>query len=133
MEIAEQRLMKAIEHLLMRASSFTIDKILVVGNDLLNSDGDKPIPRTTKGTPQFNSDHHIEMYKKARRLMIMVINELAAICPVHVVVMPGNHDEECIMYLGDALELYYEQNDNVLVDNTRPLMKGFKYGKPYSF
>ena len=130
MDIAEERLMKAIEHLLIRASSFTIDKILfVVGNDLLNTDGDKPIPRTTKGTPQFNSDHHIEMYKKARRLMIMAINELAEICSVHVVIMPGNHDEECIMYLGDALELYYENNDNVLVDNTRPLMKGFKYGK----
>ena len=130
MDIAEERLMKAIEHMLMRASSFTIDKILfVVGNDLLNTDGDKPVPRTTKGTPQYNSDHHIEMYKRARKLMIMVINELSSICPVHVVVMPGNHDEECIMYLGDALELFYEQNDNVLVDNTRPLMKGFKYGK----
>ena len=111
MDIAEERLMKAIEHMLTRASSFTIDKILfVVGNDLLNTDGDKPVPRTTKGTPQYNSDHHIEMYKRARKLMIMVINELSSICPVHVVVMPGNHDEECIMYLGDALELFYEQN-----------------------
>ena len=129
MKIAEERLIKAIGHLLKRASGFTIDQILfVVGNDLLNTDGDKPVPRTTKGTPQYNSDHHIEMYKTARRLMTMVINELSAICPVHVVIMPGNHDEECIMYLGDALEMYYEKNDNVLVDNTRPLMKAFKYG-----
>ena len=129
MDIAEERLLKAVEHLLMRASGFTIDQIVfVVGNDLLNTDGDKPVPRTTKGTPQFNTDHHIEMYKKARRLMIMVINELANICPVHVVVVPGNHDEESIMYLGDALELYYEKNDNIVVDNTRPLMKGYKYG-----
>jgi hypothetical protein len=130
MDIAKERLLKAIDHLLMRASAFTIDKILfVVGNDLLNTDGDKPVPRTTKGTPQYNSDHHIEMYRTARKLMIMVINELSAICPVHVTVMPGNHDEECIMYLGDALELYYENNDNVIVDNTRPLMKCLKYGK----
>ena len=115
--------------MLKRASGFTIDQILfVVGNDFLNTDGDKPIPRTTKGTPQFNSDHHIEMYKRGRKLITMVINELCNICPVHVVVMPGNHDEECIMYLGDALELFYEHNKSVTIDNTRPLMKGFKYG-----
>tara|TARA_Y100000592_G_scaffold29763_1_gene47448 strand:- start:2017 stop:3300 length:1284 start_codon:yes stop_codon:yes gene_type:complete len=129
MDIAQERLIAAIEHLLKRASGFTIDQILfVVGNDFLNTDGDKPIPRTTKGTPQFNSDHHIEMYKRGRKLITMVIDELSSICPVHVVVMPGNHDEECIMYLGDALELFYEHNENVVIDNTRPLMKGFKYG-----
>ena len=129
MDIAQERLVAAIEHLLKRASGFTIDQILfVVGNDFLNTDGDKPIPRTTKGTPQFNSDHHIEMYKRGRKLICMVINELSNVCPVHVVVMPGNHDEECIMYLGDALDLYYENNNSVTIDNSRPLMKGFKYG-----
>ena len=129
MDIAQDRLLSAIQHLLKRASGFTIDQILfVVGNDFLNTDGDKPIPRTTKGTPQFNSDHHIEMYKRGRKLITMAIDELSSICPVHVVVMPGNHDEECIMYLGDALELFYENNENVVIDNTRPLMKGFKYG-----
>ena len=129
MDIAQDRLLSAIQHLLKRASGFTIDQILfVVGNDFLNTDGDKPIPRTTKGTPQFNSDHHIEMYKRGRKLICTAINELSNLCPVHVVVMPGNHDEECIMYLGDALELFYEHNENVVIDNTRPLMKGFKYG-----
>lgn len=129
MDIAQERLMSAVEHLLKRASGFTIDKILfVVGNDFLNTDGDKPVPSTTAGTPQFNSDHHIEMYKRGRKLLTMVIDELASICPVHIVVMPGNHDEECIMYLGDALELFYEKNENITIDNTRPLMKGFKYG-----
>ena len=129
MDIAQDRLLSAIQHLLKRASGFTIDQILfVVGNDFLNTDGDKPIPRTTKGTPQFNSDHHIEMYKRGRKLITMAIDELSSLCPVHVVVMPGNHDEECIMYLGDALELFYEKNEGVTIDNTRPLMKGFKYG-----
>ena len=129
MDIAQDRLLSAIQHLLKRASGFTIDQILfVVGNDFLNTDGDKPIPRTTKGTPQFNSDHHIEMYKRGRKLICTAINELSNLCHVQVVVMPGNHDEECIMYLGDALELFYEHNENVTIDNTRPLMKGFKYG-----
>ena len=64
LKIAEERLLSAIEHLLYRAKGFYIDKILfIVGQDLLNSDGDWPIPATTKGTPQFNSDYHIDMYR----------------------------------------------------------------------
>tara|TARA_R100000773_G_scaffold16106_1_gene14613 strand:- start:1283 stop:2566 length:1284 start_codon:yes stop_codon:yes gene_type:complete len=129
MEIAEERLLSAIEHLLYRAQGYYIDKILfIVGQDLLNSDGDWPIPSTTKGTPQFNSDFHIDMYRTARKLMIKAINRLYEIANVHVMVIPGNHDRESIMHLGDLLELYYENNDNVKVDNSDCLMKAIPYG-----
>ena len=129
MEIAEERLLSAIEHLLYRAQGYYIDKILfIVGQDLLNSDGDWPIPSTTKGTPQFNSDYHIDMYRTARKLMIKAINRLYEIANVHVMVIPGNHDRESIMHLGDLLELYYENNDNVKVDNSDCLMKAIPYG-----
>ena len=41
-KIAYKRLLSAIEHLLYRAQGYYIDKILfIVGQDLLNSDGDK--------------------------------------------------------------------------------------------
>ena len=123
MEIAEKRLSNAVEHLLYRAQGYYIDKILfIVGQDLLNSDGDWPIPSTTKGTPQFNTDFHIDMYRTARKLMIKTINMLCEIANVHVMVIPGNHDRESIMHLGDLLELYYENNDNVKVDKSDCLM-----------
>lgn len=129
MEIAEERLLGAIEHLLYRAQGFYIDKILfIVGQDLLNSDGDWPIPATTKGTPQFNSNYHIDMYRFARRLMIKAIDILAEVADVHVMVIPGNHDRESVMHLGDTLELYYENNKNVKVDNSDCLMKAIPYG-----
>ena len=129
MEIAEERLLSAIEHLLCRAQGFYIDKILfIVGQDLLNSDGDWPIPSTTKGTPQFNSNYHIDMYRFARKLMIKAIDILAEIADVHVMVIPGNHDRESVMHLGDTLELYYENNKNVKVDNSDCLMKAIPYG-----
>tara|TARA_R100000654_G_scaffold74500_1_gene109024 strand:- start:1097 stop:2410 length:1314 start_codon:yes stop_codon:yes gene_type:complete len=129
MEIAEERLLNAIEHLLYRAQGFYIDKILfIVGHDLLNSDGDWPIPSTTKGTPQFNSNYHIDMYRFARRLMIKAIDILAEVADVHVMVIPGNHDRESVMHLGDTLELYYEENKNVKVDNNDCLMKAIPYG-----
>lgn len=129
MEIAEERLLGAIEHLLYRARGFYIDKILfIVGQDLLNSDGDWPIPATTKGTPQFNSNYHIDMYRYARKLMIKAIDILAEIADVHVMVIPGNHDRESVMHLGDTLQLYYENNKNVKVDNNDCLMKAIPYG-----
>jgi len=128
-DIAEERLFSAIEHLLYRAQGYYIDKILfIVGNDLLNSDGDWPIPATTKRTPQFNTNYHIDMYRTARRLMIKAIDKLSKIADIHIMVVPGNHDRESVMHLGDCLQLYYENNENIKVDNSDCLMKAIPYG-----
>ena len=129
MDIAEKRLLEAVDHLLYRAQGYYIDKILfIVGHDLLNSDKDWPVPSTTRGTPQFNSDYHIDMYRHARKLMIKAIDILSEVADVHVMVIPGNHDRESVMHLGDTLELYYENNKNVKVDNSDCLMKAIPYG-----
>ena len=129
MKIAEERLLSAIEHLLYRSKGYHIDKILfIVGHDLLNSDKDWPIPATTRGTPQFNSEYHIDMYRCARKLMIKAIDILSEVADVHVMVIPGNHDRESVMHIGDTLELYYENNENVKVDNNDCLMKAIPYG-----
>tara|TARA_R100000655_G_scaffold77245_1_gene116299 strand:- start:5390 stop:6694 length:1305 start_codon:yes stop_codon:yes gene_type:complete len=129
LEIAEKRLLGAIDHLLYRAQGYYIDKILfIVGHDLLNSDKDWPVPSTTRGTPQFNSDYHIDMYRHARKLMIKAIDILSEVADVHVMVIPGNHDRESVMHLGDTLQLYYENNKNVKVDNNECLMKALPYG-----
>ena len=130
LEIARHRMLNALEHLIKRSSGFYIDKILfVVGNDFLNSDGDWPIPSTTKGTPQFNTNKHMEMYRAGRKLLIECVNMLIDISSVHIAVIPGNHDRESMMHIGDALEIYYENNKNVTVDNSMSMMKAFRYGK----
>ena len=129
LDIAQERLLSAIDHLLYRAQGYYIDKILfIVGHDLLNSDKDWPVPSTTRGTPQFNSDYHIDMYRAARKLMIKSIDILSEVADVHVMVIPGNHDRESVMHLGDTLELYYGNNENVKVDNNDCLMKALPYG-----
>ena len=129
MKIAKKRLFNAIDHLLYRAQGYYIDKILfIVGHDLLNSDGDWPIPATTKGTPQFNTDYHIDMYRTARKLMIKAINKLSEIADIHVMVVPGNHDRESVMHLGDCLELFYKNNKNIKIDNNDCVMKALAYG-----
>ena len=130
LKIAEKRLVDAVEHLLYRAQGYYIDKILfIAGHDFLNADGDWPIPATTRGTPQFNTDYHIDMYRAGRKLLVKVINYLAEVAPVHVMIIPGNHDRESMMHLGDTLELYFENHKDVKVDNGDSLMKMLVYGK----
>ena len=129
-EIARNRMLNALEHLIKRSSGFYIDEILfVVGNDFLNADGDWPVPSTTRGTPQFNTDKHMEMYRAGRKLLIECINMLIDISHVHVMVIPGNHDRESMMHIGDAIEIYYEKNENVSVDNSMSMMKAYRYGR----
>lgn len=130
LEIARERMLSAIQHLIKISSGYYIDQILfTVGNDFLNSDGDWPVPSTTKGTPQFNSDKHIEMYRYGRKLLMECIEILKEIAPVHVKVVPGNHDRESMMHLGDALEVFYDKDENVTVDNSNAMMKAFRYGR----
>ena len=129
-DIARQRMIDALQHLVKRASGFYINQILfVVGNDFLNSDGDWPVPSTTRGTPQFNTDKHIETYRAGRKLIIECVEMLSEIAPVHIDVIPGNHDRESMMHIGDALEMFYENNENVSVNNDMRMMKAFHYGR----
>lgn len=130
LEIARGRMIDALTHLVKRASGYYINQILfVVGNDFLNSDGDWPIVSTTKGTPQYNTDKGIEVYRAGRKLIVECIQMLVEYADVHVSVVPGNHDRESMMHIGDALEMFYSEHKNVTVDNSNSMMKSYMYGK----
>ena len=130
LNLARTRLHDAIDSLFYRARGFEIEKIVfVVGNDFLNIDKDKPFGSTTKGTPQSNSVTAYEAYRFGRKLLVECINILSQKAPVQVVVVPGNHDEESMLHMGDALEALYENTPHINVDNNRTLMKGFVYGE----
>ena len=60
--------------------------------------------------------------------MIKAIDKLSKIADIHIMVVPGNHDRESVMHLGDCLQLYYENNENIKVDNSDCLMKAIPYG-----
>ena len=101
LDIARQRMIDALTHLIKRASGYYINQILfIVGNDFLNSDGDWPIVSTTKGTPQYNTDKGIEIYRAGRKLIVECIQMLVEYADVHVCVIPGNHDRESMMHIG---------------------------------
>ena len=130
LDVARDRLFSAIRSLFHRARGFKIEEIVfVVGNDFLNIDKAHPFNSTTAGTPQGNNVSAYEAYRFGRKLLVECINALAEKAPVQVVVVPGNHDEESMLHMGDALEALYEKTPHVTVDNSRPLMKAYKYGE----
>lgn len=127
-EVAKKRFLNALNKLIVRSENFNYEKILFpIGNDFFNSDTLKN--ETTKGTPQ---DEHLlwqETIKKGRQLMQIGIEYLTHFAPVHVVVVQGNHDWERMFMLGEMLEGWFHNNQNVTIDNSYKARKYFKYGK----
>ena len=127
-EIAKERFLNALNKLVVRSGFFNFEKILLpIGNDFFNSDNHKN--ETTKGTPQ---DEHLlwqETVKKGRQLIQIGIEYLTMFAPVHIVVVNGNHDWQRMFMLGEMLEGWFHNNQNVTIDNSFKARKYFKYGK----
>jgi hypothetical protein len=62
-------------------------------------------------------------------MLVRIIDNLSTLAPVDVLIIPGNHDEERIFYLGDALECWYNKSKNVTVDNRPIKRKYYPFGK----
>lgn len=127
-KIAEQMHDRAVETILHRASPFKFDKVLyVVGNDILNSDDLEG--RTTKGTSVTTDGRYHKTFFKVRELLIRTIERLRQIAPVHVMIVPGNHDTLSAWHLGDSLECYFHKYDDVKIDNVPVPRKYLEWGK----
>lgn len=128
-KIAQQRFFDAIDYLSGMASLFEIDEIMFpFGNDFFNSDSDYPYPMTTAGTPQENDLRWQKSFKIGREMIIKAVDQLTEIAPVRLIGVPGNHDFQKTFYLGDVLEVKYENNKNVTVDNSPRTRKYYQYG-----
>jgi hypothetical protein len=121
----------AILHLIGEAAiHYKMDRILfVVGNDLFNSDTAYPITATTAGTPQQDDTRWQKIFREGRELMSWAINLFAEICPVDVLVVPGNHDFQKSFYLGEVLEAKFANNENVNINNSPRTRKYYHWGR----
>jgi len=127
-KIARKRFKDAISAMIARSKGFDIKRILFpIGNDFFNSDNSKNT--TTNLTPQDEDLRWKKTYKAGRELLIEGIDMLSTIAPVDVVVVQGNHDFERSFYVGDAMECWYHNNENVSVDNSASHRKYYKFGK----
>lgn len=126
--IAERVFLDAVDALLARTASYRFEQIVFpVGNDLLNTDN--PQGTTTRGTPQATDSRYQKSFTLARRLMTDTIDRLRSLAPVHVVMVPGNHDTLTTWHLGDSLACYFHKTPGVVIDNEPRQRKYHQFGK----
>jgi hypothetical protein len=98
-----------------------------VGNDFYNTNGSSNT--TKRGTPQDVGIKSEESFKIGLNLYRRCIDKAAQKAKVVIPVIKGNHDQDKVFYLGVALEIAYEGNPHVVIDNTRHQRKYYKYGQ----
>lgn len=127
LDIAKERFRVAISNLLSYVNLDEIEKIILpIGNDMINIDSRKN--QTYSGTPQDSDSRFFKIIKEVKEILIDVINSLSLIAPVHVIVVSGNHDAESMFMMGEILEAYYHNTENVTIDNSPKQRKYIQYG-----
>jgi hypothetical protein len=113
----------AIDQLINFAGQFGVEKILLpVGNDFFDSNTAEM--KTAHNTPQQDDVLWQRTYLLGCDFLVKTLDKLSAIAPTDVLVIPGNHDEERVFYLGSYLEAWYHKNQNVTIDN-RPIKRKY--------
>lgn len=126
--IARRIYLEALERVINRVRGFGLKQILFpVGSDFLNADNKAAL--TTRGTPQDVDSRYPKMFEAGRQLMTDAIDRLRLIAPVHVPVVPGNHDELSAWHLGHSLECFFAKTKGVTIDNTPTQRKYVEFGK----
>tara|TARA_R110000744_G_scaffold168571_1_gene286299 strand:+ start:26673 stop:27914 length:1242 start_codon:yes stop_codon:yes gene_type:complete len=126
-KIARERFLEAIRSIISRVKGYNIKKIVFpIGNDFFNSDNKSNT--TSNNTPQDEDLRWQKTYKTGRELLIEGIDLLQVIAPVDVIVVQGNHDFERSFYVGDAMECWYNNNPNIVVNNGANPRKHYKFG-----
>lgn len=128
LKIAEQLYRNAVVDLLNESAGYDIEHFLLpFGNDFLHIDGAKN--ETTAGTPQDVDGRFAKIYETGERAVIWAIEQLAAIAPVSVILVPGNHDRNVSYCLARTIAAWFRQADHVIVDSRPIPRKKFVYGK----
>lgn len=128
MKEAALALNKSIDYTIQAASKFPINKILFpFGNDFFQIDNEQNA--TTAGTRQDVDSRFKKILREGRKIVIETIEKLKKIAPVDVVIVAGNHGNLSEFMLGDLLEVKYEKDVNVNVNNSAMSRKYYSYGK----
>jgi hypothetical protein len=126
-KITTAKYKEAIKSLISRVNIDSVERILLpIGNDMINIDGISGL--TTAGTPQTSDSRFYKIVRTVKNVLIETINELLVIAPVDVVVIPGNHDTQTMFMLGEMLDAYYHNCEEVNINNTPTFRKYYQYG-----
>lgn len=121
---------KAIDYTLGMASKFDISRIVFpFGQDFFQIDNEAGT--TTGGTPQDTDSRFKKILKEGRKIVISTIEKLKKIAPVDVVIVQGNHGRMAEFMLGDLLEVKYENDKSVTINNDPTDRKYYSFGKNF--
>lgn len=107
--------------------SHNLEKIeYILGSDSFNSEW---TGNTTKGTPQRNMTDYHDGFRKVCDHEIAVISMLLrSSADVHVIFVPGNHDEHSGWHLVNWLKCYFRNEDRIVIDDDESYRKYVSYG-----
>ena len=108
----------AVDALIARAAGYPIGEVLLpVGNDFYNSD--TKIGSTTAGTPQHEAARWQRTFVRGASLITATVNRLRERgLKVRLVMVPGNHDECNVFFLGQVLGATFADCPDVTIDNS---------------
>jgi len=119
---------KSIDYTLGMAAKFNIGRIVFpFGQDFFQIDNEAGT--TTGGTPQDTDSRFKKIIKEGRKIVISTIEKLKSVAPVDVVIVQGNHGRMAEFQLGDLLEVKYENDASVTVNNDPTDRKYYSFGK----
>lgn len=126
-KIARQAIESTLLKLLAMIEKDNVSRILLpLGNDFFNVDN--KFNTTTAGTAQQEDTRWQKTFRAGRNICTWMIDTCNQIAPVDVLVIPGNHDEQRSFYLGEALDCWYHNNENVTIDNSAAKRKYYPFG-----
>lgn len=126
-EIASQMFDDNIDYFIERTKGKVEKYLLPLGNDFFNSDS--IYNATTAGTPQHESAPWKKSFLRAEELFIRNIDKLANLADVDIIIIPGNHDEQRIFYMGQFLKAWYRNSDRVNVEVSLKHRQYYPWGK----
>jgi hypothetical protein len=130
LKIAERIATAAVSDLLEQVGhrhSQIAQILLPFGNDFFQYD--TPAGTTTAGTQVDHDGRFQKMYRVGHQIAMWMIRECVKVAPVHIPVVPGNHDETAAFTMGMVLEAEFRREKRVTFDNGPAQRKYYRYGK----
>jgi 3',5'-cyclic AMP phosphodiesterase CpdA len=129
-DIAADLFNASLDFLLAQAMKVTggrLERVLCVfGNDVAHIDSKRG--ETTAGTRMDVDTRYVRVYRRIVAVHRRAVDILRDVAPVHIAIVPGNHDELTAFHLGEILEAIYEGDKHVTVDNVAKLRKYYHFG-----
>ena len=116
-KISRKTFADTVTDLVSKAKCYgNFEKVLLwTGGDFLTCDNDENT--TTKGTPQSVDSRFAKVFREGKEILIDSINYLKQFAPVELLPTSGNHDSNSMYHLGEVIDAYYHNDENVTVYN----------------